>query len=49
LASYRKRHEVKEVVKGHDHPFSEKCGPTCPRNEHYKGPVRKSGLFRSKK
>ena len=45
-SSYRKRNEEKEVVKGHNHPFNEKCGPHCPRNEHYKGPVRKPGFRR---
>jgi hypothetical protein len=49
LASYRKRTEEKEVVKGHNHPFNEKCGSHCPRNEHYKGPVRKPDLLHRKK
>ena len=48
MASYRKRTEKKEEVKGHNHPFSEKCGPNCPRNEHYK-PVRKPDLWHRKK
>ena len=46
MPSYRKRNEEKEVVKGHNHPFNEKCGPHCPRNEHDKGPVRKPGFLR---
>jgi hypothetical protein len=49
LASYHKRTEVKEETKGHNHSFKEKCGPHCPRNEHYKGPVRKSGFPLRKK
>jgi len=51
LASYRKRTEEKEKeqVKGHNHPFNEKCGSHCPRNEHYKGPVRKPDLLHRKK
>jgi len=50
LASYHKRTEEKEEKKGHNHPFNEKCGPHCPRNEHYKGPVKKPGfLFRKKR
>jgi len=52
LASYRKRteeKEEKEEKRGHNHPFNEKCGPHCPRNEHYKGPVRKPDLLRRKK
>jgi hypothetical protein len=31
--------------KGHNHPFNDKCGPNCPRNEHYKGPAKKPNLF----
>jgi hypothetical protein len=48
LSSYREREEFKEKleeeVKGHNHPISEKCGLHCPRNEHFKGPVKKPGL-----
>jgi hypothetical protein len=48
LPSYREREEFKEKlmeeVKGHNHPIGEKCGPHCPRNKHYKGPVKKLGL-----
>ncbi len=48
LSAYRKREELKEKlleeVKGHNHSVSEKCSVHCPRNEHYKGPVKKSGL-----
>jgi len=40
MASYHKRTEQKEK-KGYNHPIKEKCGPDCPRSEHYKGPVRK--------
>jgi hypothetical protein len=49
LAAYRKRNEAKEEVKGHNHPFNEKCGPHCPRNEHYKGPVKRLDYFHMKK
>jgi hypothetical protein len=49
LASYRKRTEDKEEKKGHNHPYKEECGPHCPRNEKYKGPVRKMGFFNRKK
>ena len=50
MASYRKRNEKKEEWKGHNHPFNEKCGPHCPRNEKYKGPEKKPGfLFRRKR
>jgi hypothetical protein len=49
LASYRERTKEKVEVKGHNHPFNEKCGPHCPRNEHYKGPVKKPDLFHRKK
>jgi hypothetical protein len=50
LVSYRKRTEEKEEKKGHNHPFNEECGPHCPRNEHYKGPVKKPGFpFRKKR
>lgn len=50
MASYRKRNEKKEEWKGHNHPFSEKCGPHCPRNERYRGPEKKPGfLFRKKR
>jgi hypothetical protein len=49
MVSYRKRTEEKEEKKGHNHPYNEKCGPHCPRNENYKGPERKPGfLFRKK-
>jgi hypothetical protein len=50
MASYRKRTEVKEEKKGqgHNHPIKEKCGPHCPRNEHYKGPVKKFDFFHRK-
>ena len=41
LASYHKKDEGKEEVKGHNHPASEKCGQYCPRNEHYKGPKKR--------
>jgi len=44
MASYRKRNEKKEEWKGHNHPADEKCGPHCPRNEHYKGPDKKAGF-----
>jgi len=50
MVSYRQRLEdekKKEEWKGHNHPFNEKCGPHCPRNEHYKGPVKKPSLFGS--
>jgi hypothetical protein len=49
LAAYHKRNEAKEEVKGHNHPFNEKCGPHCPRNEHYKGPVKRLDYFHMKK
>jgi hypothetical protein len=49
LVSYRERIKEREEVKGHNHPFNEKCGPHCPRNEHYKGPVKKPDLFHRKK
>lgn len=45
MASYHKRTEKKEEYKGHNHPFNEKCGPHCPRNEKYKGPVKKFDLL----
>ncbi len=48
MAAYRKRLEEKEErkeKKGHNHPFSEKCGPYCPRNENYKGPKKKLGFM----
>ncbi len=48
MASYRRRSEEKEH-KGHNHPAKEKCGPHCPRNEHYKGPVKKFDLFSRRK
>ena len=44
MTSYKKPTEEKEY-KGHNHPIKEKCGNHCPRNEHYKGPVRKPNLF----
>ena len=44
LASYKKT-EAKEEFKGHNHPFNEKCGSHCPRNEHYKGPVRRPAFL----
>ena len=47
MAAYHKPKE-KDEVKGHNHPFNEKCGPHCPRNEHYKGPVRRFD-FRNRK
>jgi hypothetical protein len=49
LSSYHKSKEEKEEVKGHNHPFNEKCGPHCPRNEHYKGPVKRPDFFHRKK
>ena len=51
MSSYRKRVEEKqkEVVKGHNHPAYEKCGPHCPRNENYKGPEKKSNPFARKR
>lgn len=49
LASYDKRTEKKEEKKGHNHPFNEKCGQHCPRNEHYKGPARKLSFLSRKK
>jgi len=49
LASYHKRTEEKEEKKGHNHPFKEKCGVHCPRNEHYKGPVKKFSFRQSKR
>jgi hypothetical protein len=53
LASYREREELKEKIKeevrGHNHPVGEKCGPHCPRNEHYKGPVKKMGFPKRKR
>jgi len=47
MVSYRKRIEEKqkEEVKGHNHPAYEKCGPHCPRNEHYRGPEKKRNPF----
>jgi hypothetical protein len=48
LSSYKKQHEKKkegEEVKGHNHPFDQKCGPHCPRNEKYKGPVKRFDIF----
>jgi len=47
LVTYQKRAEEKE--KGHNHPFKEKCGPHCPRNENYKGPVKKFDFFHKRK
>jgi len=44
MARYPKRPERKEESKGHNHPYNEKCGPHCPRNEHYKGPQKKWGF-----
>ena len=49
MASYRKRNEKKEEWKGHNHPFNEKCGPHCPRNEKYKGPEKKFGFMSRRK
>jgi hypothetical protein len=49
LSAYKKRTEKKEEGKGHNHPFKEKCGPHCPRNEHYKGPLRKPGFLPGRK
>lgn len=51
MTSWRERNEgkEKEKVKGHNHPYGEKCGPHCPRNENYKGPVKKPNLFRRNK
>jgi len=47
LVSYRERvaAKQKEVVKGHNHPAYEKCGPHCPRNENYKGPEKGRNPF----
>jgi len=39
---------VKET-KGHNHPIKEKCGVHCPRNQNYKGPVKKFDFFNRKK
>jgi hypothetical protein len=47
LVTYQKRAEEKE--KGHNHPYKEKCGPHCPRNENYKGPVKKFDFFHKRK
>jgi len=47
LVTYQKRAEEKE--KGHNHPYKEKCGPHCPRNANYKGPVKKFDFFHRKK
>ena len=50
MVSYRQRLEdekKKEAWKGHNHPFNEKCGPHCPRNDHYKGPVKKPNFLSS--
>jgi len=49
LASYRKRTDEIEKHKGHNHPIKEKCGEHCPRNENYKGPVKKFDLFNRKR
>lgn len=49
LSSYRKKNEQKQEVKGHNHPYNEKCGPHCPRNAHYKGPVKKFNLLDRRK
>ena len=49
LAAYHKRTEEKEEKKGHNHPYKEKCGQHCPRNENYKGPVKKFDFFHKKK
>jgi len=49
MTSYREKHKPKEEFKGHNHPASEKCGEHCPRNEHYKGPVKKFGFLNRKK
>lgn len=50
MTSYRERMEEKkkreEEPKGHNHPVNEKCGPHCPRNDKYKGPVKKASFFR---
>lgn len=41
-----KRHsEEPEEKRGHNHPASVKCGPYCPRNEHYKGRKKKFNPF----
>jgi len=48
MASYRQRLEEKrkkEEWKGHNHPIDEKCGSHCPRNENYKGPIKKRGFL----
>ncbi len=45
LTSYQKREKGKEEHKGHNHPAKEKCGVHCPRNENYKGPVKKLDFF----
>ncbi len=48
----RARAELKEKFleegKGHNHPVSEMCSVHCPRNERYKGPVKKLGLSQKK-
>ncbi|MDA4134890.1 MAG: hypothetical protein OK441_04925 [Thaumarchaeota archaeon] len=31
--------------KGHNHPASQKCGPYCPRNEHYRGNKKRINPF----
>jgi len=51
LVSYRERVEAKQKVeeKGHNHPAYEKCGPHCPRNEHYKGPEKNANPFMRKR
>lgn len=45
--SYKEARSKKkeEEIKGHNHPVSQKCGPHCPRNEHYKGRERKIDPF----
>ncbi|MDG7000625.1 MAG: hypothetical protein JRN15_16135 [Nitrososphaerota archaeon] len=53
MSSYREREKLKEKIKeearGHNHPANEKCGTHCPRNEHYKGPVKKFNLLERRK
>ena len=46
MTDHYKHPQEKEEKKGHNHPASEKCGPHCPRNEHYKGPEKKFNPFR---
>ncbi len=49
LAAYRKKDEVTDLVKGHNHSVDQKCGPHCPRNAHYKGPIKRPDMFHRNK